>query len=305
MPPPRIAFATYERAPDLTDDDRLAAEALARAGAVVEPAIWSDPDVAWAGFDLVVLRSCWDYHRREDDFRRWLGELEAGGAAPWNPAPLVRWNLDKRYLDELGGAGVPVVPTERVARGGRLELAALLARRGWDEVVVKPAVSASAWGTWRASRGSAREADERAAELLRETSLLVQPFVPEVATEGEWSLLFFGGRFSHAVLKRPKPGDFRVQADHGGSAEAASPPPRLVAAAERALSRVRWPWLYARVDGVESGGRFLLMELEMIEPALFLAHAPHAAEAFAEAILALLPGRTRGPEPATARGACG
>jgi glutathione synthase/RimK-type ligase-like ATP-grasp enzyme len=161
----------------------------------------------------------------------------------------------------------------------------------------------------RASRGSAREADERAAEQLRETSLLVQPFIAEVATEGEWSLLFFGGRFSHAVLKRPKPGDFRMQGDHGGSAEAASPPPRLVAAAKRALSRILSPWLYARVDGVESGGQFLLMELEMIEPYLFLGHAPHAAETFAETILGL-PGRRsiqrpkpREASPETARAA--
>lgn len=285
---PRIAFATYERIPHLTDDDRLAADALARAGAEVEPAVWSDPGLAWSSFDLVILRSCWDYHRREREFHRWLDGLEAEGVALWNPPLLVRWNMDKSYLRELGDLGVEVVPTERVSRGRRLDLAPLLARRGWDEVVVKPAVSASAWGTWRASRSTAREADERATRQLRETSLLVQPFVPEVATEGEWSLLFFGGRFSHAVIKRPKPGDFRVQADHGGSAEAASPPPRLLAAAEHALSRVPWPWVYARVDGVESGGRFLLMELEMIEPFLFLAHAPHAPEAFAAAVLGRL-----------------
>jgi len=289
MPIARVAFVTSEAYSTLSVDDRLAADALARIGVAVEPAVWTDPSGRWGGFDLVVIRSPWDYHRRAEEFGRWLDRMDAEAVPLWNPAALVRWNADKAsYLRELEGAGIPVVPTERVGRGRALELAAILDRRGWDEVVVKPAVSASAWGTWRASRATAAEADARAAEMLINGDLLVQPFVPEITTAGEWSMVFLGGRFSHAVVKRPADGDFRVQRHCGGSAEAASPPPHLLAAAGRALSAVRWPWLYARVDGVESAGRFLLMELEMIEPSLFLAHAPDAPQAFAEAIRSVL-----------------
>lgn len=289
IPFARVAFVTSEAYATLSADDRLAVDALGSIGIAVEAAVWTDASVRWGDFDLVVIRSAWDYHRRAEEFGGWLDRMDAGAIPLWNPAGLVRWNADKAsYLREVEDAGIPVVPTECVARGRPLELAAILERRGWDEVVVKPAVSASAWGTWRASRGTAAEADARAAEMLRGGSLLVQPFVPEIATAGEWSMIFLGGRFSHAVLKRPAAGDFRVQSDHGGSAEAASPPPHLVAAAERALSAVRAPWLYARVDGVESAGRFLLMELEMIEPSLFLAHSPDAPRSFADAIRSVL-----------------
>jgi len=289
MPIARVAFVTSHAHSTLSADDRLAVDALGSAGVAVEPAVWTDPSVGWSDFDLVVIRSPWDYHLRAEEFGRWLDKMVMDGIPLWNPADLVRWNADKAsYLREVEDAGVPVVPTECVARGRPLELAAILERRGWDEVVVKPAVSASAWGTSRQSRSTAAEADAMAAEMLRAGSLLVQPFVPEIATAGEWSLVFLGGRFSHAVLKRPAAGDFRVQADHGGSARAASPPPHLVAAAERALSAVRHPWLYARVDGVESAGRFLLMELEMIEPSLFLAHSADAPRAFADATVGVL-----------------
>jgi glutathione synthase/RimK-type ligase-like ATP-grasp enzyme len=289
MPIARVAFVTSEAYSTLSADDRLAVDALGSIGVAVEPAVWTDPAARWGDFDLVVIRSPWDYHRRAEEFGRWLDKMVIDGIPLWNPADLVRWNADKAsYLREMEDVGIPVVPTEVVARGRPLELASILERRGWDEVVVKPAVSASAWGTSRESRSTVAEADAKAAEMLRAGSLLVQPFVPEIATAGEWSLIFLGGRFSHAVLKRPAAGDFRVQNDHGGSAEAASPPPHLVAAAERALSAVRAPWLYARVDGVESTGRFLLMELEMIEPSLFLAHSPDAPQAFADAIVRVL-----------------
>lgn len=300
----RIAFVTSEAFSALSADDRLAVDALARIGIAAEPAVWTDASVRWSEYDLVVIRSAWDYHRRAVEFGWWLDRMVTSGIPLRNPADLVRWNADKAsYLRELEDAGVPVVPTERVARGETMELASLLARRGWDEVVVKPAVSASAWGTWRASARTAAEADARAAEMLRTGSLLVQPLIPEIATAGEWSMIFLGGRFSHAVVKRPAAGDFRVQLDHGGSAQAASPPPHLLAAAGRALSAVRSPWLYARVDGVESAGRFLLMELEMIEPSLFLAHSPDAPRSFAEAIRGVLEGG--GAEPALASASSG
>jgi glutathione synthase/RimK-type ligase-like ATP-grasp enzyme len=232
-----------------------------------------------------VIRSSWDYHLRPDAFLGWLDRLEAEKIPLWNPAPVVRGNVDKGYLADLAAAGLPVVPTVRLERGEPVDLAALLDRRGWTEVVVKPSVSASAFRTLRAGRGEAGAAQAKLEELLASSGALVQPFLPEIQTGGEWSLIFLGGKFSHAVLKKPKAGDFRVQQELGGSADPMVPPPDLVEQARRVTERIPGPWLYARVDGLEIGGTFTLMELELTEPSLFLGTDEQAPARFAEAIL--------------------
>jgi glutathione synthase/RimK-type ligase-like ATP-grasp enzyme len=280
-----IAFVTHAGLPGLSADDRLAVEELHRRGARVEPAIWDDPGVRWSAYDRVVIRSSWDYHLRPDAFLGWLDRLEAEEIPLWNPAPVVRGNVDKGYLADLAAAGLPVVPTVRLERGEAVDLAALLDRQGWTEVVVKPSVSASAFRTLRAGREEAGAAQAKLEELLASSGALVQPFLPEIQTGGEWSLIFLGGKFSHAVLKKPKEGDFRVQQELGGSADPAVPPPDLVEQARRVTERIPGPWLYARVDGLEIGGTFTLMELELTEPSLFLAADEQAPARFAEAIL--------------------
>lgn len=281
----RIAFVTHAGRPDLAEDDRLAAAELARQGAAVEAAAWDDPRVDWSGFDRIVLRSCWDYHRRLPEFLGWLGGLERAGAPVWNPPAVVRGNADKGYLVNLAAAGVPVVPTVRVERGAEADLASLLDERGWTDAVVKPAVSASAFLTRRVRREEAAAAQADFDHLLTLSAALVQPFLPEIQSGGEWSLLFFTGEYSHALLKRPRAGDFRVQSELGGSALAQEPPPELVARARAVLDHIPGPWLYARVDGIEAGGTFLLMELELIEPSLFLDRDPEAPARFAAAVL--------------------
>ncbi len=208
----RIAFVTCERLPEITQDDGLAVAALIARGASVEARIWSQPDIRWEDFDAVVIRSAWDYHLRIDEFLAWLERLEAVSANVWNPPALLRWNLDKAYLDELAARGIPKVPSRRVRRGHRVALATILGELGWDDAVVKPAVSASAHRTFRTLQS---EAEELFFELLQTGDALVQPFQPQVTSEGEWSLCYFGGSFSHAVLKRPGAGDFRTQTEMG------------------------------------------------------------------------------------------
>jgi glutathione synthase/RimK-type ligase-like ATP-grasp enzyme len=288
----RIALATYAALPALNDDDQLLLAALGRAGAVAEPAVWDDPVVDWSRFDLVMVRSCWDYHLRHDAFHAWLDRVEGSGARLVNPAALLRWNADKRYLRGLEEAGVALVPTAWIepAATGMLE------RRGWPEAVVKPAISASARDTWRTTLAGAAADDARFARLVAVSSagVLVQPFVPEVALEGELSLVFLGGVFSHAALKRPAPGDFRVQWEHGGSAEPTVALRALVQDAEQVLAAAArqsgiasHAVTYARVDGVARAGRLVLMELECLEPHLFLAYRAGAADDLARAVLAL------------------
>ncbi|HET8622751.1 MAG TPA: hypothetical protein VFM14_04260 [Gemmatimonadales bacterium] len=280
-----IAFVTWSGLPHLSTDDRLAAATLAARGMAVDAVVWDDPAVDWSRYGNTVVRSTWDYHLRPAEFLAWVDRVAAAGSRLWNPPSLLRWNLDKRYLAELGMRGVPVIPTVALPRGETSSLREVLDAAGWSEVVVKPAVSASAHQTWRSSTGQAAADAERFAGLLGAGDVLVQPFLREIE-QGEWSLCFFGGRFSHAVLKRPHAGEFRVQSELGGEVVVADPERAALARAEEALALVASPWLYARVDGCMVGGDFVLMELELIEPTLFFHAHPAAPVRFAEALRA-------------------
>lgn len=274
--PRTIALVTWSGLPDLSPGDRLLREALRARGTDVQAVVWDNPAVAWTAFDRIVIRSTWDYHKRVDEFAAWLDAREADGSPFWNPPALVRQNLHKAYLLDLAARGVPIVPTELVRRGASRSLAKIRAARGWTRVVVKPAVGATAFRT-------AVDLDDTAfAALIAESDVLVQPFVEQIVGDGEWSLIFLGGAFSHAVLKRPRTGDFRVQNDFGGTAMATPADPSLVAEAARVLAAIESPWLYARVDGVVVNGTFLLMELELTEPSLFLESSEAAVARFAD-----------------------
>lgn len=283
---PRVLFATSGDHAGLTDDDRIAAAALEGHGIRVEPVVWeSTPPESLAGAGAVVIRSCWNYHLHPQAFEEWITACEEHGVALVNSPALLRWNLHKRYLRELEERGVESVPTVWIERGSATPLAEVLRSAGWTEAVVKPAVSLSAHETWRTSPGEAGAHQGRFAALRGSTDVLVQRYLPEIATAGEWSLVFFGGEYSHAVRKRPRAGDFRVQVDHGGTALPEAPPQAVVRAAARVLEAAPEPPVYARVDGVEMDGRFVLMELECLDPVLFFGAEPAAAERFARRIV--------------------
>jgi hypothetical protein len=272
----------------MTEDDRLAADVLGALGVTVSSAAWDDPAVAWWQFDAVVLRSTWNYHHTPTEYARWLLRLSAMQTVLWNPATVVLANMHKRYLVDWAQRGVLVVPAHYVPISSNVLLRELLDARGWHDAVIKPAVSASAHGTWRTSRATADADASRFAEQSRSNDLLIQPYLPEIVAQGEWSMVFFGDAFSHAVLKRPALGDFRVQEHLGGHSVPVMPPPHLVAQARAVLSMIEAPLLFARVDGLEVDGRFLLMELEINEPCLFLGCSPDAPARFAAAIIATL-----------------
>jgi glutathione synthase/RimK-type ligase-like ATP-grasp enzyme len=282
----RVALATCARIPRLTEDDRRLQEELRRDGTEAVAAVWDDPAVPWSRFDRVVVRSCWDYHVRLPEFLAWVEALERQHVALWNPAPLLRSNAHKSYLRDLASRGLPLVPTVWLSRGARDRLADVLDERGWAEVVVKPAVSASAFRTWRVSRREAEGAEARREfeHLIAAGDLLVQRFVPEIVTPGEWSFVFLGEAYSHAVLKRPAAGDFRVQEEYGGRIAGGAPSAALVAQAERIAAWIPRPWLYARIDVVEIAGTLNVMEVELIEPALFLGSNPSAPARFADVV---------------------
>ncbi|GIV96359.1 MAG: hypothetical protein KatS3mg057_1016 [Herpetosiphonaceae bacterium] len=280
-----IAFVTYRDLPHLTDSDRLVMPYLEQHNVTVAGVAWDDPGVMWSDYRAVIPRSCWDYHLRPAAFAEWLSRLEQHNVLLLNPAPIVRWNMHKRYLHDLTRQGVPIPPTVWLASGSTVNLERLLAESGWDEAVVKPCVSATAYQTWRVSRASAVEQQATLNAMLQQGDVLVQQFIPQVVSTGEWSLIFFNNQYSHAVLKRAKVGDFRVQSDFGGTTARGEPTASLRAQAAGILSSLPEPLLYARIDGVEVDGAFVLMELELIEPALFLGSHPDAPQRFAHAIL--------------------
>lgn len=296
----RLALATSAAHPSILPDDTHLAATLTRLGAPPVVRVWNDPAVDWAAFDAVLIRTIWDYFKHHAAFLRWLDRLDALGVPTINDSALLRWNSDKRYLLELAGHDVAIIPTRLTDAAA---LPGVLTAMAGQQVVIKPTISGGAWNTLRGHAGDPAFADA-VAQLPREHDYLVQPFVPEVVSDGEWSLLYFAGEFSHAVIKRPAAGDYRVQGEHGGSAEPAQPDAATLAAADRALAVVatlgHGDHAYVRVDGVVSGGRFLVMELELIEPFLHLAAQPAAAERLARDVLARL---TRASAPTMAAGA--
>ncbi|HST10496.1 MAG TPA: hypothetical protein VLL05_08955 [Terriglobales bacterium] len=279
----RIALATAAKYPNLTDDDRLLLVPLAKQGIEAHPAIWNDPSYDWSSADAVVIRSCWDYHLNPEKFVHWIADLEAANISVFNPAPLIRWNMNKSYLRDLEAKGVAIVPTFWAEGGDSVTLEDKLHELHWQKAVVKPRISATAYRTQLVTANDATTAQTLFDDLRRSSGVMVQKFMDGIATEGEWSLIFFGGAFNHAVLKKPRPGDFRVQNDFGGTAQPGDPPPHVLSGATRAVEAIA-STLYARVDGVVDEGKFRLMELELIEPALFLADHPQASNRLADAI---------------------
>lgn len=288
--PATVAFVTYTLAPSLTADDALAVQPLAERGVTVVPAIWTDETIDWSAFDAIVLRSPWEYYREPERFLAWLDRVEATGVPVWNSPATVRWNTRKTYLTELAARGVRTIPSELVERGAVLTLAEVQRRTGWGELVVKPVISGGAYETWRVSAAPTTDDERRFAEFVAARDTIVQPFLPEIA-DGEWSFIFLHGVLSHAVRKRPRDGDFRVQPQHGGVTRLEQPNGRLVAQAAFVLTQMPPELdtpLYARVDACEVDGRLLLMELEIIEPNLFLGCDPEAPARFADAVVRAL-----------------
>ncbi len=235
------------------------------------------------GFSLVLPLIAWGYQRHPAKWFACLDAWEDAGVRFANPVATLRWNTDKDYLFDLEAAGVPIVPTRETHCLCLDDLEAARAAFGSEQLVVKPAISGGADGTY------CLEVDDAIPFAVLEREMLIQPLMPAIASEGEFSLFYFGGVFSHAILKKPTSGDFRVQEQFGGREVGISPPVDAQALSRRALAAVDQPPLYARVDMVRDGdGQFRLMELELIEPSLFLGHAKDGGRAFADSVLAII-----------------
>ena len=264
-----IALATSSDLPELDPDSQLLLPAFEELGIDARPTVWSDPGVDWASFDAVVIRSTWDYFDREDEFLAWVRSAGATARRFINPPDLIEWNAHKTYLRELAEQGVPVVDTQWIASG---ETATIEHAEG----IVKPAVSGGAQGLERVEGGVTITAD---------VDLLVQPFLASIVDEGELSLFYAGGEFTHMVRKVPATGDIRVQPEFGSDVRVEEPSGEAHEASRKVLNAIGRELPYARVDLVRAeDGTLRLIELEIIEPQLYLRWAPETARTFASAI---------------------
>jgi glutathione synthase/RimK-type ligase-like ATP-grasp enzyme len=275
-----IVLVTCQRWPDLSESDRLYARALELRGAHVRAAPWNGPAASFMAADAIVMRAAWDYDEAPDAFSVWLESLAYLPAVVLNPPGMMRWNLDKRYLLGLADWGV-AIPETRVTSGDPDADARLIAEMGEGLIVIKPAVGQSGHHVTRVEPGALSAAIAQHAGK----PVIVQAFVPEIQESGELSCVFFNCEFSHAFLKRPAPGEYRVNSQYNGRNEPAAPSGPSIEQARSVLRTLAETPLYARVDGVLRDGQFVLMELELIEPGLGLTLDPQAADRFADATL--------------------
>ncbi|HEY8212048.1 MAG TPA: hypothetical protein VIG99_31415 [Myxococcaceae bacterium] len=280
--PTRVALLTLEDRGPFVIDDSLAIEELGRRGWRVDEIPWRR-DAPWEEYAGVVVRTTWDYQRDPDGFLQALDRISKRTAL-WNPLQLIRWNIRKTYLRELAARGLCVVPT-RFGQGAAIE--EWRALRGPH--VLKPVIGANADDTFALHAGLNGSELGAISRRFANREWLLQPYVDTIATEGEHSLFYFNHRYSHAVLKQPKEGDFRVQEEHGGLISREEPADDLRAAADAVMATLDKPLLQARVDLVRlEDGTPALMELELIEPSLYFRQDGEAAGHFADALIELL-----------------
>lgn len=283
---PRVAIVSCAAFPHLTDDDRLLRDALESNGMRPSAVVWDSDLVDWAAFDACVIRSVWDYHLKYDDFISWARRI--GESIPMcNSTDTLIWNSDKTYLRKLGERGIPTIPTLWLERGSEVELAAVLAARGWEDAILKPTIDLGAMNLHRVA-GDRQGAQQVLDRLLCSNDVMVQPFLPSLQDQGETSLVYVGGKLSHAVRKQPMHGDFRVQPGWGGKARRAEPSAAELRVAAQVFAALEDSPLYARIDLVRGLEGPCLIELELLDPNLYLRDHPPAAGLLARQIGDLL-----------------
>lgn len=284
-----IAFLTMDSLDGFVSYDGLVRDILRERSFRVDEISWRAADAHWDQYDLVVIRSPWDYQQACDEFLGVLARIEASTARLENSLDIVRWNIQKTYLRQLEESGVTIVPTHWVENPSMSQLQQLFEQLGSDDIVIKPVVGANADDAFWLKPDSSVEIFRAAEYTFRNRLMLAQPFVKSVTTSGEISLIFFAGEYSHSVLKTPKPGDFRVQEEHGGQIQSFEPDREIIEFAIRTLRNVPGDTLFARVDVVLlSNNQPALMEVELIEPSLYLTYNRQSPKRFADVIDDLL-----------------
>lgn len=283
----KLAIATCAKFPLLEETDKPLIALFAQHGINAQAQVWNDPNINWKQYEAVLIRSVWDYHLNIDAFINWLNLLKAQNIYVLNPIDTVITNMNKFYLQQLHLQGAEIIPTLFLPKSNKINLKEVQ-QKNWHKAVIKPAISCGAYLTKVFDANQIAETEAEYETVITENALLVQPYIEEVTTDGELSLLFFNRKYSHAVHKIPKAGDFRVQTEHGGITTSYIPHNTIIDTASQILNLIEGPLLYARVDGIILNNRFTLMELELIEPYLFFNYSPGSIEKFVAAAVNLI-----------------
>lgn len=284
-----VALVTYHELPTLTPSDHLLQQALSSQNIETRAVLWDDPNVDWTQFDAVIIRCTWDYYQRPTEFKAWINRLTDLNVPLYNPASTLLWSMDKVYLRELSEQGVQIIPTYWVKPDQTVNLSAILRERTWENALLKPVIGASSNGIYVINPNALDQAQQTLTHMLTLGEVMIQPIVPEVQN-GELSLIFFDHHYSHTVRKTPQQGAVLLDPDDPETTRLDDAPQSVIDTALSILEQARShlsqdQFLYARVDGVIVDGQFLLMELELLEPHLYLDLAgEHTAQHFAQAI---------------------
>lgn len=288
----QIAYITYENVGKYTssveDEDHILLSFLKGKGLRITEETWSDPNIDWSVYEYAIIKTTWDYIDKFEEWNTWLNKIEQLEIKLLNPVAVVKWNSDKHYLHDIDKAGLVVTPTRYCEQNTKPQLTDFFKTFNKSELVIKPTVSGGSKNTFRFNAENVAEIQVQIHELLKEEAFMLQPYLEEIVTDGEWSFLFFNGNYSHSLLKKAKSGDFRVQHYLGGTIHPQNPTEQQIATAKQYVDQFAKSCLYARVDGVMVNGKFNLMELELIDPFLFLFTNPSSYENYDQALTALL-----------------
>lgn len=272
----------------ILEEDRILTQALEQKGLKVTRTNWDNPVFNWAETGYVIFRTPWDYFSRYDEFAPWL-EKAARLTRFINPVDIINWNIDKHYMLELKDAGINIPPTIFIEPGDKSTLAETIKDLNWDEFILKPAISGGAWHTYRISKDEILQHEQIYKELIQERSMLIQEYQKSITTHGEVSYMVIGGKYTHAILKKGKGSDFRIQESFGGTIQDYIPSKEEIDFAQNVVKNSKPGILYARVDVMWDNNNILTLgELEVFEPALWLRRNPDAAELLADEVVKIM-----------------
>ncbi len=283
----KIGILTCSRLPELLESDQKLITLFAKENSSAKAVIWDDESVDWSQFDYLIFRNTWDYYQKEEAFHSWLNKIELLGIKTFNPISVIQKNKHKFYLKELEKEGISILPTIFLEKNSTSNLHDVIPK-SWEKIVIKPAFSAGSYLTKLIDRSEIESIQNEFKEHFASKDFLFQEFHPEIKELGETSFIFFDGKFSHAVNKKPVENDFRIQIQYGGKYTLIEPNADLLLQAELVLSKIPEKLLYARVDGIVIENKLHLMEIELIEPDLYFDLADGARERFVESFLKVL-----------------
>ncbi|NMH59894.1 ATP-grasp domain-containing protein [Alteromonas ponticola] len=284
----KLAFLSTDNLEDFFVYDDLLVVPFAQAGWHVDTISWHRSDVNWDDYEAVIVRSTWDYQQHANAFLNALTIIEQSTARLENPFQLQRWNMHKTYLNDLQKQGITTVPTLWLPGFDKHLIAAQFDLWDTRHLIIKPTLSANADDTFKLTPAELEEKSEQLSSLFTRREMMVQPFLDTIVEEGEYSLFYFGGEYSHAILKRPAAGDFRVQEEHGGQLSPHHADATMRQVAEQALAAMPDSALYARVDLIRCNNEWAVMELELIEPSLYFTLDAKSPQRFVDAFIARL-----------------